>query len=95
MNLILFNFDRNIDKCRPSLANYFLFFGLKSQKMRYLHCVVKFQLRELDCALTWYKKLPISGRVDRASATETVDSGSIPGWVKPKTIRIGIHSFSA
>ena len=29
---------------------------------------------------------PISGRVDRASATETVDSGSILGWVKPKTI---------
>ena len=23
--------------------------------------------------------LPINGRVDRASATETVDSGSIPG----------------
>ena len=38
---------------------------------------------------------PISGRVDRASATETVDSGSIPGRVKPKTIQIGIHSFSA
>ena len=36
---------------------------------------------------------PISGRVDRASATEAVDSGSIPGWVKPKTIKIGIHSF--
>ena len=28
---------------------------------------------------------PISGRVHRASATETVDSGLIPGWVKPKT----------
>ena len=38
---------------------------------------------------------PISGRVDRASATETVDSGSIPGWVIPKTIKIGIHSFPA
>ena len=37
----------------------------------------------------------ISGRVDRASATETVDSGSIPGRVKPKTIKIGIHSFPA
>ena len=36
---------------------------------------------------------PISGRVDRASATETVDSGSIPGRVIPKTIKIGIHSF--
>ena len=30
----------------------------------------------------------ISGRVDRASATETVDSGSIPGRVKPKTIKL-------
>ena len=38
---------------------------------------------------------PINGRVDRASATEAVDSGSIPGRVKPKTIKIGIHSFSA
>ena len=38
---------------------------------------------------------PISGRVDRASATEAVDSSSIPGQVKPKTIKIGIHSFPA
>ena len=35
------------------------------------------------------------GRVDRASATEAVDTGSIPGRVKPKTIKIGIHSFPA
>ena len=33
----------------------------------------------------------IYGRVDRASA-ETVDSCSIRGRVKPKTIKIGIHS---
>ena len=39
--------------------------------------------------------IPIRGRVDRASATEAVDSGSIPGRVKPKTIKIGIHSFPA
>ena len=37
--------------------------------------------------------IPISGRGDRASATEGVDSGSIPGRVKPKTIKSGIHSF--
>ena len=37
----------------------------------------------------------ISGRVDRASATETVDFGSIPELVKPKTLKIGIHSFPA
>ena len=38
---------------------------------------------------------PISGRVDRASASETVDLGSIPGQIKPKTIKIGIHSCPA
>ena len=37
----------------------------------------------------------ISGRVDRASATEAVDEGLIPGRVKPKIIKIGIHSFPA
>ena len=37
---------------------------------------------------------PISGQVDRASATEAVNLGSIPGQVKPKT-KIGIHSFPA
>ena len=42
-----------------------------------------------------HKLPPISGRVDRASATEMVDSGSIPSRVKSKTITIGIHSFSA
>ena len=43
-----------------------------------------------------YKNLqPISGQMDRASATEGVDSGSIPGRVKPETIKIGIHSFPA
>ena len=29
---------------------------------------------------------PITGRVDRASATETVDTGSIPSRVKPKKL---------
>ena len=33
--------------------------------------------------------------MDRASATDAVDSGSIPGRVKPKTRKIGIHSFPA
>ena len=37
----------------------------------------------------------ICGRVDRAFATEAVDSVSIPSWVKPKTMKIGIHSFPA
>ena len=35
-----------------------------------------------------------SGRVDRESTTETVDSGSIPGQFNPN-IEIGIHSFPA
>ena len=33
--------------------------------------------------------MPISGRVDRASAAEAVDSGSISCQVKPKTIKKG------
>ena len=55
LNLILFPFNRNIDKSRPFLAKCLLFFRLKSQKMRYLHCLVKFQLRKLGYALTWYE----------------------------------------
>ena len=33
--------------------------------------------------------------MDRASAAETVDLGLIPGRVKSKTLKIGIHSFPA
>ena len=28
-----------------------------------------------------------SGRVDRASATKTIDCGSIPRWIKSNTIK--------
>ena len=38
---------------------------------------------------------PISGPVDGAPATETEHAGSIPVRVKPKTKKIGIHSFPA
>ena len=38
---------------------------------------------------------PISGEVDRATDTETVDSISTPDRIKSKTIKIGIHSFPA
>ena len=38
---------------------------------------------------------PLSGRVDRATVTKTVDSSSVPGRVKPKIIKIGVHSLSA
>ena len=55
--------------------------------------------RYCDCTNKSLRSLrnfkPISIRVDRASATEAVDTGSIPGRVKPKTIKIGIHSFPA
>ena len=33
--------------------------------------------------------------MDKASATETVDFGSIPGWIKPKIRKTGFHSFLA
>ena len=39
--------------------------------------------------------IAISGPVIRLSATETVDSGSTPDQVKPKTIKIGIHNVPA
>ena len=38
---------------------------------------------------------PISGRVDRVSATEAVVWGSILDQVESKTIKIGIRSFPA
>ena len=38
---------------------------------------------------------PTGGRVDRASAIKTVHLGLIPSWIKPKTIKINIHSFLA
>ena len=38
-------------------------------------------------------RLPIGSRVDRVSATETVDSGSIPGRVKPKTKKLILTAF--
>ena len=38
---------------------------------------------------------PISGRVDRASSTQEVDPGSIPGLVKLKSEKFVIQSFLA
>ena len=35
------------------------------------------------------------GRVDTASATETLDLGLIFDRSKPKTIKIGLHGFPA
>ena len=56
-------------------------------KTKHVRLKLIFHIFEAACNLF------ISGRVDRASATETVDSGSILGRVKPKTVKIGIHSF--
>ena len=42
-----------------------------------------------------YTYEPLGGRVDRATATETVDTGCNPCRVKLMTIKIGIHSFPA
>ena len=39
----------------------------------------------------WFE--PVGIRVDRASAIETVDLGSIPDRIKPQTIQISIHCF--
>ena len=61
--------------------------------VRNLQAEDKFKKLWSSCLLALEQ--PISGRVDRASATEAVDTGSIPGRVKPKTIKIGIHSFPA
>ena len=40
-----------------------------------------------------YVVASISGRVDKASDTDTVKTGSIPARIKPNAIKIGIHSF--
>ena len=56
-------------------------------KLRYpLNC---FEVMLLFQTITYY------GRVDRASATETVDSASIHGRVTTNTIKIDVHSFTA
>ena len=36
-------------------SKLFALFLSQIEKMWYLHCAVKFQLRKLGCALTWYK----------------------------------------
>ena len=46
-------------------------------------------LRSLELVYWFITNKKLSrGCTDRASATETVDFGSIPGRVKPKTIKI-------
>ena len=69
--------------CYPSQLWYKYSYLMQHPKVAYndSYCILHFK--------------PISDRVGRASATEAVDLGSIPGRVKPKTIKIGIHSFPA
>ena len=45
------------------------------------------------CSLSQETAGQLSGRMDRASATETVDLGSIPDRVKPKTINMAFSAF--
>ena len=52
----------------------------------------KDQVKKIDAC---YSIKSIGGRVDKVSATKTVDSSSIPDQVKPKAVKIGIHSFPA
>ena len=45
---------------------------------------------------TGFDKIPVSKKMlDGVSPTEMVDLDLIPGWLKPKTIKLGIHSFHA
>ena len=60
-----------------------------------IHTLFHKKLREYHIWLRVGVHQNLSGRVDRASATETIDSGSITGRVKLKTIKTGIHSFPA
>ena len=60
------------------------------------HKILRYEAR-LVRNIPWSRcfRPTVSGRVDRASTTEAVDLGSIPCRVKPKTIKIGVHSFPA
>ena len=47
------------------------------------------------CFVTLDLFIPISGLVDRASASEVVDSGSIPSLVQPKTKKLVFTVYPA
>ena len=63
--------------------------------------ILQLHNKNLALPLTWWfielvlaqiKSSTMIVRVDRASATETVDTGSITGPIKSKTIKIGIDT---
>ena len=87
LNLILLYFHRNINKFWACLANYLLFFSLKLQKKQYLHCVVKFRLRKLGCALTWYENtVPQLRNCVALQLNQKVHSGSCAALQKAKKL---------
>ena len=68
-----------------------------SMSIIFTNMYIRFPLSVLSLSVEFiitinYK--PVSGQVNRWSAIETVELGSIPGRVEPKTIKIGIHCFS-
>ena len=63
-------------------------FTANSEGRKYCNLEHEVQKTEFFCE-------PISGRVDRASATEMVDKARIPVWSNHKTIKIDIRSFPA
>ena len=67
----------------------------KSSKInnRYLAVLYSALFFDISPVVLLYKQSV--GQVDRAFTTETVNPGSIPGWFKPKTIKIDILSFPA
>ena len=91
-------------RCGPIVWSLLIFPALKFTSEQW------HPLAELTCDREW-KPTPMrvigepfltlihfwnsSARVDKASDTETADSRSIPGRVKPKTVEIGIHCLPA
>ena len=56
LNLILFHFDRNIDKFWPSVANYLLFFSKIAKKLIFALCPeIAIAEVTVSCASMWYK----------------------------------------
>ena len=60
-----------------------------------LHPLCRFKISLVQFSLKTQPQKTIRGRVNRAFATEALDSDLIPDRVKPKTINIGVHSFPA
>ena len=77
--LIFFKWQINTKTCQNKLSSYACSVNLLNKHHR----------------LYLFIPLRITGRVDKASTTETVDLDSILGRTKANTIKTGIHSFPA